>query len=271
MRSTERDGAGAEPGSGSQDVPVSVLGRAAALLGAFDETSPVLGTAELARRTGLAKSTVHRLAAELCEWRLLAREEGGFRLGGWLFELGELVPTHRTLSEAAQPIMEDLREATHHRVHLAVLEGNDVVYVKILGGAAMGLMSRVGGRLPAHATGVGKVMLAYSSRATVKAIIEGGLTPRTARTITTGPELILELRRIRSIGMAFEVEESHDGVACVAAPVFGADRRITAGLSLTGPVDKIDPKALGPAVRTAAFVLSRTLRLSGIRDLSLPG
>lgn len=241
-----------------------MLGRAAALLGAFDERSPVLGTAELARRTGLAKSTVHRLAAELCESRLLAREGTGFRLGEWLFELGELVPLRRTLADAAQPIMEDLKEATHHRVHLAILQGTDVVYVKILGGAAMGLMSREGGRLPAHATGVGKVMLAYSSRAVVASLIEAGLPPRTPRTITTGRDLILELRQIRSIGMAFEVEESHEGVACVAAPVFGADRKITAGLSLTGPVDKIDPKTLGPAVRTAAFVLSRTLRLSGI-------
>ena len=74
------------------------------------------------------------------------------------------------------------------------------------------------------------------------------------------PALEHELRQIRSIGMALEAGESHEGVACVAAPVFGRDRRITAGLSLTGPVDDIDPVTLGPAVRTAAFVLSRTLR-----------
>ena len=253
MRSTQRD-----------EAPASVLGRAAALLAAFDEQSPVLGVAELARRTGLAKSTVHRLAGELCACRLLARDGTGYRLGGWLFELGELVPTHRSLSHAAQPIMEDLREATHQRVHLAVLDEVDVVYVKILGGSGLGLASRVGGRLPAHATGVGKVMLAYSSKAAVQARIDAGLPRLTSRTISTPEALTAELRKIRSVGMALDIEEAHVGVSCVAAPVFGADRRIAAGLSITARTPSLEPGTLGPAVRTAAFTLSRTLRTAGI-------
>lgn len=251
VRSIQRD---------DDDVARTVLGRAALILAAFDDGSPLLGVSELARRTGLPKSTVHRLASELQNIRLLARDGSAYRLGEWLFELGRLVPTRRTLSETAQPIMEDLREATHKRVHLAVLDGTDVVYINILGGASMGLQSRIGGRLPAHATGVGKVMLAYSSRAVVRAQIETGLPQLTSRTVSTGADLTLELRKIRSIGMALEAGESHEGFACVAAPVFGPDRRITAGLSLTGTVDEIDPLTLGPAVRTGAFMLSRTLR-----------
>ena len=243
---------------------MSVLARATALLAAFDERSPVLGVGELARRSGLPKSTVHRLCGELCSVRLLERSESGYRLGPWLFELGELVPTHRTLSEAAQPIMEDLREATHQRIHLAVLDGVEVVYVNILGGSSMGLSSRVGGRLPAHSTGVGKVMLAYSSRSVLQARIEAGLPQLTPRTITTAEALVAEMRAIRSIGMAFDAEESHAGVSCVAAPVFGADRKIVSGLSITGPTASLDPRTMGPAVRTAAFVLSRTLRTDGI-------
>lgn len=224
----------------------------------------MLGVGELVRRTGLAKSTVHRLCGELCSVRLLEKDESGYRLGSWLFELGELVPTHRTLSEAAQPILEDLREATHQRVHLAVLDGVDVVYVAILGGSSLGLASRVGGRLPAHSTGVGKAILAYSSSAVLRARIDAGLPRLTPRTIGSAEELVLEMRRIRSIGMALDAEESHPGVSCVAAPVFGADRRIVAGLSITGPTTSLDPQTMGPAVRTAAFVLSRTLRTSGI-------
>lgn len=253
MRSTQRDGAG-----------VSVLSRATAVLAAFDERSPVLGVAEIARRSGLAKSTVHRLCGELCAVRLLERHPAGYRLGTWLFELGELVPTHRTLSQAAQPILEDLREATHQRVHLAVLDGVDVVYVAILGGSSLGLASRVGGRLPAHSTGVGKAILAYSTKAVLQARIAAGLPQLTPRTIGTPEELVREMRRIRSIGMALDVEESHPDVSCVAAPVFGADRKVVAGLSITGQTTSLDPRTMGPAVRTAAFVLSRTLRTSGI-------
>ena len=243
---------------------MSVLGRAALLLRAYDDSTPVLGVGELARRPGLAKSTVHRMCAELCAVGLLEKQAPGYRLGDWLFELGELVPTRRTLSEAAQPIMEDLREATRQRIHLAVLDGVEVVYVNILGGSAMGLASRVGGRLPAHSTGVGKVILAYSPKAVVKARIEAGLPQLTPRTIGTADELTRELRRIRSVGTAFDVEESHLGVSCVAAPVFGADRKILAGLSVTGRTASLDPVTLGPAVRIAAFTLSRTLRLAGI-------
>lgn len=241
---------------------MSVLGRATSVLAAFDEGSPVLGVAEIARRSGLAKSTVHRLCGELCAVRLLERHPGGYRLGTWLFELGELVPVHRTLSQTAQPILEDLREATHQRVHLAVLDGVDVVYVAILGGSSLGLASRVGGRLPAHSTGVGKAILAYSAKAVLQARIDAGLPQLTPRTIGTPEELVREMRRIRSIGMALDAEESHPGVSCVAAPVFGADRKVVAGLSITAPTASLDPRTMGPAVRTAAFVLSRSLRSS---------
>lgn len=248
---------------------MTLLARAAAIVGAFDEHAPVLSLAELARRTGLPKSTVHRIVAELVTLRVLERQDSGpsgegYRLGMWLFERGELVPGHRSLSDAALPVMEDLREATRQRIHLAVLEGVDVVYVEILGTSGVDVTSRTGGRLPAHATGVGKVMLAYSPAATVRARIEAGLPRLTPRTIATPGGLTKELRKIRSVGMALDVEESHVGVSCVAAPVFGADRRIRAGLSVTGRTGSIDPVTLGPAVRTAAFTLSRVLRESGL-------
>ncbi len=248
---------------------MSLLARAAALVGAFDERAPVLTLAELARRTGLPKSTTHRIVAELVALGVLERQAAGpsgegYRLGMWLFERGELVPAHRSLSEAALPVMEDLREATRQRIHLAVLEGVDVVYVEILGTSGVDVTSRTGGRLPAHATGVGKAILAYSSVATVRARIEAGLPRLTPRTIATPGGLVRELRAIRTVGMALDREESHLGVSCVAAPVFGADHKVRAGLSVTGTTGSVDPVTLGPAVRTAAFTLGRALRDSGL-------
>ena len=248
---------------------MTLLSRAAALVGAFDEHAPVLTLAELARRTGLPKTTAHRIVAELVALRVMERQESGpsgegYRLGMWLFERGELVPAHRSLSAAALPVMEDLREATRQRVHLAVLEGIDVVYVEILGSSGIDVSSRTGGRLPAHATGVGKVILAYSPASTVRARVDAGLPRLTPRTIATPGGLTQELRKIRTVGMALDLEESHVGVSCVAAPVFGADRKVRAGLSVTGMTGSIDPGTLGPAVRTAAFTLSRVLRESGL-------
>jgi IclR family transcriptional regulator, acetate operon repressor len=267
MRSTERNGPTGRRATevAGASLPVSVLGRAALLVGAFGVDEPFLGVSDLSRRTGLAKATVHRLATEMCTVRVLERtDEGAFRLGSWLFELGEMVPHHRSLAEAAQPIMEDLLEATHERIHLAVLDGIDVVYVKILGGRSVSVASREGGRLPAHATGVGKVILAYSPEAAVRARIDAGLPRLTARTVATPGTLGRELARIRDHGLGMDREESHLGVSCVAAPVFGADGHVRAGLSITGPTRSVDPTKLGPAVRTAALTLSRVLRQSGL-------
>lgn len=252
MRSTERDG---------------VLVRTMAVLDIVAAGSSAVRLADLVRATGLPKSTVHRLCASMIAVRLLEQDpaSGGFRLGFRLFELGELVPTQRTLSDAALPVMEDLRDATRHRVHLAVLDGIDVVYVAILGlGSGVEVQSRPGGRLPAHATGVGKVLLAYSSPDVVQARCEAGLPRLTRHTITTPDALARSLADIRANGTAYDHEESHLGVSCVAAPVFGAKRTIRAALSVTGPTQEIDPNRLGVAVRTAAFTLTRALRESGL-------
>ena len=245
---------------------MGVLGRTLALLETFQPGEASLSLAELSRRSGLPKATVHRMTAELCRERMLERlEDGSYRLGLRLFEIGERVQTNRTLSEAALPIMEDLRQVTKQRIHLAVLDGVDVVYVEILGSnLPLSVGSRTGGRFPAHATGVGKAILAYSPSAVVKARVEAGLPRLTPRTIATPGALQRDLQGVRSRGFAEDREESHTGISCVAAPVFGGDGKVRAALSVTGRTTAIDHVRLGPAVRTAANTLSRELRESNL-------
>lgn len=258
MCSTDRNGPAPEVSA----TPVGVLGRTLALLESFRNTDDSLTLAELSRRTGLPKATVHRMTAEMRRERMLEQlDDGSYRLGLRLFEIGERVHSHRSLSQAALPIMEDLREATRQRIHLAVLEGVDVVYVEILGANLLRQIgSRTGGRFPAHATGVGKAILAYSPAAVVQARVDAGLPRLTARTITTRGALHRDLRDVRTRGFAQDREESHLGISCVAAPVFGSDSKVTAALSITGRTTSIDPARLGPAVRIAANTLGRALR-----------
>ncbi len=240
--------------------PVSVLERAMSLLSAFDAEHTDLGVSALARRTGLAKSTVHRLVAELVRLGLLEQTARGARLGMQLFELGQLVPRQRTVKEAALPFMEDLRDATLSNVHLAVLEGLEVVYLEILRVRdSQPLPSRVGGRMPAHATGVGKAILAFSPPETVKARIDAGLTRRTPYTVIMPGAFIRELRGISDSGVSFDRQESAMGVVCAAAPVFGPDGQVQAALSVTGRAERLDVERMAPAVRTAALALSRAL------------
>lgn len=257
MRSNDRNGVATV----TQPAPTGVLARTLTLLESFGSGEVSLSLAELSRRAGLPKPTVHRMLAELVRERMLDRlEDGSYRLGLRLFEIGERVQSHRTLSEAALPIMEDLRQVTKQRIHLAVLDGVDVVYVEILGANVLAVGSRTGGRFPAHATGVGKAILAYSPMAVLRARIDAGLPRLTPRTITTPGALERDLQDVRSRGFARDREESHVGVSCVAAPVFGSDGKVRAGLSITGRTTSIDPVRLGAAVMTAATTLSRALR-----------
>jgi DNA-binding IclR family transcriptional regulator len=252
--------------TGERNTFDSVIGRAAALLGAFDARHLELGVSELSRRSGLPKSTTARLAAELTTYGFLEKSEEGsdLKLGTKLFELGELASRQRQLREVALPYMADLRQVSKQTVHLAVLVGTDVMYVEIVRSRnAPRMPSEVGGRLPAHAAGVGKALLAFAPESVVQAVIDRGLPAVGPRTITAPGLLLRELRRIREAGIAYESEESGHGVGCAASPILGPDGRGVAAMSISGWNGTLDLRRVGPAVKTAARALSRDLQQRG--------
>jgi DNA-binding IclR family transcriptional regulator len=156
--------------------------------------------------------------------------------------------------------MADLREATHQTIHLAILEGTEVLYVEILRSHnAPRLPSRVGGRLPAHATGVGKALLAAAPADVVDRVIATGLPPVGPRTIHTAKLLRQQLKRVVTSGIAYEHEESRPGVVCVACVIRNHNDTPVAAISASGWAGKVDIRRVGPAVRTAALSISRAL------------
>jgi IclR family acetate operon transcriptional repressor len=236
------------------------LHRVVAVLGAFRGEENAVSPAELARRVGLPKSTVHRIVASLVDEGLLERHAAQVRLGVRLFENGQRVPRQRVLRDAARPYLHDLSEATRQTVHLAILEGSQVVYVDILVAAgAPPLPSRVGGRLPAHATGVGKAMLAFSPPEVTQAVLDGGLARVSERSTVAPGLLVRELAGIRQSGVAYDHEESGPGIVCAASPVLGAGGEVLGALSASGWSTRMRLDQVSPAVRTAALALSRTL------------
>jgi DNA-binding IclR family transcriptional regulator len=242
----------------------SVTGRVFRVLDAFGDADRRLTAAELVRRTGLPKSTVHRILADLVDVGMLERAGGGFCLGVHLFELGCLVPPHRRLRELALPFMEDLYEATHEVVHLGILNGSDVLYfVKISGHSRVPLPTRDGARMPAHATALGKAMLAFSPRAVVREVLGASLGALTPYTITVPEVLLRELAEAARTGVAFDHEEAVTGVVCVAAPIFMTICPSVAALSVTGPTHRFDPNQAASAVRLAAAAITRGL--GGVR------
>ena len=226
---------------------------------------------ELARRTGLALTTVHRAVVPLLEWGGVQREAGGLRLGLRLFELGQLVPQRTQLRELALPYMGDLYAATHEVVSLAVLDRTETVYIEQLSGRlAPPVPSRVGGRLPAHVTAAGKALLAFAPTA-VDALCAEGLVRHGPGTIIEPERLRADLASIVERGVAINHEESRQGVLGVAAPVFGADGVPVAALALAvARRSRSSPEAMAPAVRTAALALGRAVAASPVLHRARP-
>lgn len=247
----------------------SVTSRAFALLGAFDVAHPRLTLTEMARRAGLPMATAHRLAAELAEWGALDRDEGGrYRIGLRLWEAGLLAPVSSRLREIALPFLQDLYEANRENVHLAVRDAFDALYVeKLAGHRSVPILSRIGARLPLHATGVGKALLAHAGPAFVQAYCERPLPRYTRYTIAERGRLLRELALTRERGWAQTSEEMSLGSCSVAVPV-----REDAG----NPADPARPPAaaLGFVIHTtratdadlARLVPALTSAAAGIAD-----
>jgi DNA-binding IclR family transcriptional regulator len=256
----------------SADAPAfdrnTVLGKVLTVLHAFRADDDEVSLAELARRTGLAKGTLHRIVTDLVDVRLLDRVDsadppasgGGYRLGSQLFELGLRASVERGLLEVAIPFMQDLYERTHETVHLGIREGTEVIYVGKIGGHRQAKApSRVGGRMPLYCTALGKTLLAYAPKAVFAQTIGAGLERKTPRTIVAPGLLRNELRKVIATGAAFEHEESTVGLVCVAAPVRGPNEEVVAAISVTGPVSRFRPEQHVSSVRAAADGVTATL------------
>jgi DNA-binding IclR family transcriptional regulator len=254
-------GSSSESGDGTPGP--SVASRLFAVLDAF--TSPTVARAlsltEISQRAGLPLSTTHRMVAEWTEWGGLTRlEDGRYSLGLRLWEVGVQTPTARNLRTIALPYLEDLYEATREHVHLAILDGQDALYVeKLSGHQAVHVISRVGGRLPLHATGVGLVLLAFAPVELLDQYLASSLTKFTPSTVTD-PELIRRrLADIRATGVAYMSEEMTPGSSSIAAPIRDRTGQVIAAVSIvTRTAREVEP-AQDAAVRSAARGISRTL------------
>jgi DNA-binding IclR family transcriptional regulator len=243
----------------------SVTSKVVSLLDAFGPATPELSLGELAGITGLPISTTYRLASELVEWGGLERADGtGYRIGIRMWELGALAPRGRTLRDVALPFMQDLYEATHENVHLAVRHGLEAVYVDTIAGReSVRVQSRRGGRLPLHATGVGKVLLAHAPPEVLAAVLAAGLDRYTPYTLVTPGHLRRALAEVRRHGIAYAREEMSVGSLSVAAPVVGLDGEVVAALAVVRRSGRVDLRRLAPAVRCAAISVSRAFQKRG--------
>ncbi len=221
---------------------------------------------------GLHKSTAFRLLEALRRHRLVAVDEttGRYRLGLGLFELGMAAVSRLDVGQCAPPFLEALARETGESASLGIFEDPEVVHIlRVESAHALRLPSLAGRRSPAYCTGIGKAILAHLEPERLDRYLrEVTLRPRTPRTITDRDLLRQDLRRVRSRGYSVDDEEIYHGLRCVAAPIFGLDGRVVAGLSVAGPSSRMPKDSLPrftSRVVTVAGEISRRLGFQGPR------
>lgn len=239
----------------------SVVGRALQMLDAFSAQRRALSLSEIARRTEMPLSTVHRLMHELCAWGAVERgEDGLFRIGLRLWEVGALAPRGQGLRERALPFLEDLSQVTKENVQLAVREGGEVVFIeRIAGTGAVPVLTRVGGRFALTATGVGLVLLAHAPAEVQEDVLGKPVERYTSKTVSDPGQLRRMLADVRTQGFAVSDRQISLDTFSVAAPVQDARGQVVAAVSLVVHHGSGKPLALAQLIRTSALAISRAL------------
>lgn len=222
--------------------PTAVLDRVSLVLDTFDGPGR-LTLAQVVARTGLPRSSAHRMLERFVEMRWLRRDGRVYELGNRLVELGSIAVHQNRLHSAAVPIVQELHRATGYVVHLGVLDGADVLYLDKVGGRlAADLPTRVGSRYPARASAIGKALLAYTPDGDGEL---AGFTP--------------ELHKVRELGVAYEVSQISGGIGIIAVPI-GPVGGVHAAISICGPSAhiKFDHRHASP-VRMAANAIFHAL------------
>jgi IclR family acetate operon transcriptional repressor len=224
---------------------VQAVDRALDVLEALARSDVPMGVGEVADATGLPQGTEHRLLRSL-QGRGYVRHDSSrkYAVGTAPLRLGDAA--QRSLARSARPHLAELVAFSGETANLAVLEGDDVVYVaQVPSPHTLRMFAEVGRHVPPHSTAVGKVLLAALPAERASALVRrAGLPARTERTITDPNRFAEELRLTRERGWAVDEGEQELGVRCVAVPV-GERGQVVAAISLSGPSERFDREAPG--------------------------
>jgi DNA-binding IclR family transcriptional regulator len=241
----------------ADEQPVSILSKAFEVLGAFDAEHRVLTLTEIARASGLPKSTTHRILRRLIPLGVVEPHGQGFKVGLPMRRLSAAMPIE-SLRECALPHLGSLHRWAGRHVHLGGLRGSRVIFVERFLVPGHDLPSaNPGTDLPAHATALGKSMLAFVTDEELDAVLATPLAAPTPNTVTDPKDLLTDLQQVRKERFSIARGESHVDVTCVAAPILIKGRAVAALSVSTTAKDTAIDRALIDAVRVTADRISR--------------
>jgi IclR family pca regulon transcriptional regulator len=224
-----------------------------------------LTVADVAGRTGLTRAVARRYLLTLQELGYVVHDGSHFTLTPRILDLGFTYLATVDVANIAQPFMERIVHTLRESCSIAVLDGRDAVYVaRVAAKRIMSINLVVGSRLPAHATSMGKVLLAHLPPAQLDEFFAAGPLRRlTSRTIVDEGPLREALEQVRTRGWAFADQESEDGVRTVAVPLFDRNLRVEAAMNVSGHAARVPMKELRsrylPVLMDAAAEISRAL------------
>lgn len=250
--------------SSSNGSGVQSLERALDILELLGNARGELGVTEIGPAVGLANGTAHRLLSTLTYRGYVLRNPRSrkYALGPKTLYLAS--SAGERLGPLARPFLEELMEVSRESSNLAVLDKDSVVYLAQVPARRMVRMfTEPGNRVTPHSSGIGKVLLAYQPDEVVDSVIRRSGLPRyTSHTITDLGRLEEELATIHEQGYGIDSEEMEEGVRCLAAPIFGPDGNILAGISISGPAGRLDEDSLEkliPRIKRIADDFSKSL------------
>jgi IclR family acetate operon transcriptional repressor len=244
---------------------ITALQRGLRLLQLFSESPHGLTAKQVAVRSRLPVSTVHRFLANLESSAFLNCSGAGvYQLGIACFAIGQAALGQLDVRRVSLPYLEELNRKTRETIHLTLRHGLSAVYVEKLDSPEpLRIHSRIGAAVPLHCTAVGKVMLAYMpDEARDKVLPQLGLKRLTANTVGNLQELAAELYRVRKNGYACDLEEHELHIRCIAAPIWDHAGEVNASVSITAPMVRMAVtrlRQLAPLIQTAGVQISREL------------
>jgi DNA-binding IclR family transcriptional regulator len=246
--------------------PRTVIGKVAAILSAF-QYGRQHSVTEIARLTGLPVSTAHRILWDLAACHVLQRtDEGQFQVGLTLQRLSGNIGIDASVRDRAAHVLTNLSSVTGRRARLGVLRDGRVAYIEKLPGSEPATRFCASATLPAHATALGKALLAFASRGTVAAVAQN-LIVYSAKTLDTPERLHRALRLIRISRQAVACGELVDGEVAVATPVFGPGGTVLAALELEVSDIRTELELSWAVLAVAAEGLSRELSADSLPAL----
>ena len=252
----------------SKSAPVGVVGKVLRILETLDSSATGLQLRQIALQTGIHKSTAYRFLAHLEGAGYLFRDDGGaYVIGPRLAHLGAGVSFHATLRKVSRPALQKVWRTTKETVNLAVVDGQEILYLDVIESAHMFRMgSQVGARRALNCTALGKTVLAFLPAEQREEMLASVTFERiTSHTIPDAARLRKELAKILRQGFALDDQEAVLGARCVAAPILDDSGKIVAALSVSGPITRISREKIPSfvtSVKSAARDISSRLNRS---------